>query len=100
MKIFVIKTLFVFFCLLLLFRFTVISFVNSYKEKIDNYFSQENIILIKDKIRNELKIAINKERYLNDDDAKLISDFLSKICGNHLVFPSLFHFKCPVHNVI
>ena len=78
MKIFVIKTLFVFFCLLLLFRFTVISFVNSYKEKIDIYFSQENIILIKDKIRNELKIAINKERYLNEDDAKLIGDFLSK----------------------
>ena len=79
MKIFVIKTLFVFFCLLLLFRFTVISFANSYKEKRDNYFSQENIILIKDKIRNELKIAINKERYLNEDDAKLIGDFLSKI---------------------
>ena len=40
---------------------------------------QETIILIKDKIRNELKIAINKERYLNEDDAKLIGDFLSKI---------------------
>ena len=79
MKIFVLKTLFIFFCLFLLFRFTIISFVNSYEAKIDNYFSKENTVLLKEKIRTELKSAVNDERYLSPDDAKLISDFLSKV---------------------
>jgi len=79
MKIFILKTLFVFFCLFLLFRFTVVSLVNNYKAKADDYFSQANVLLIKDEIREELKVAINKDRYLSEDDAKLISEFLSKI---------------------
>ena len=79
MKIFILKTLFVFFCLFLLFRFTVVSLVNNYKEKADDYFSQANVLLIKDKIREELRVAINNDRYLSEDDAKLISEFLSKI---------------------
>ena len=79
MKIFILKTLFVFFCLFLLFRFTVVSLVNNYKEKADDYFSQTNVLLIKDKIREELRVAINNDRYLSEDDAKLISEFLSKI---------------------
>ena len=79
MKIFILKTLFVFLCLFLLFRFTIVSFVNSYKEEVDNYFSQENVLVIKDKIRKELEVAVNKDRYLSETDAELISKFLSKI---------------------
>ena len=34
---------------------------------------------ISDKIRDELKTAVNKENYLTQEDAKLINDFLNKI---------------------
>ena len=32
-----------------------------------------------EKLREELKKAINKERYLSEEDAKLINQFLNKI---------------------
>ena len=35
--------------------------------------------MIKSKIRDEMKDAIKKDRYLNKDDAQLIGSFLDKI---------------------
>ena len=34
---------------------------------------------IKEKIREEIKDGLNKERYLNQEDARLLNDFLNKI---------------------
>ena len=41
--------------------------------------SKENIEIIKDKLRDELRNAIRKENYLSPDDAKLINEFINKL---------------------
>ena len=79
MKIFVIKSLFIFICIFVLFKMTIGSVINKYEKKFDYYFSKEQSILIKDKIRKEMKSAISKKNYLNPDDAKLISEFIIKL---------------------
>ncbi len=79
MKLFIYKSLIIFFLVVLLFKFTIGSLVKNYEKKIDTYFSEENIIVIKQKIRNEMKNAIEKENYLTPEDSKLINNFLKKL---------------------
>ena len=47
--------------------------------KIEKIQSKESVDKIKDKFREELRNAIEKENYLNQEDAKLINDFINKI---------------------
>ena len=79
MKIFVYKTLFVFFLIYLLLQFTIGAKIKQIQQEIDNFKSKENVEIIKDKIRDEIRNAISKESYLNKEDAKLINDFIDKI---------------------
>ena len=79
MKIFVYKTLFVFFLIYLLLQLTIGAKIRQIQQEIDNFKSKENVEIIKDKIRDEIRNAINKERYLSKQDAQLINDFLDKI---------------------
>ena len=79
MKIFVYKTLFVFFLIYFLLQFTIGAKIRQIQQEIDNFKSKENVEIIKDKIRDEIRNAINKERYLSKEDAQLINDFIGKI---------------------
>ena len=79
MKIFVYKTLFVFLLIYLLLQFTIGAKIRQIQQEIDNFKSKENVEIIKDKIRDEIRNAINKERYLSKEDAQLINDFIDKI---------------------
>ena len=79
MKIFVYKTLFVFFLIYLLLQFTIGAKIRQIQQEIDNFKSKENVEIIKNKIRDEIRNAINKERYLNKEDAQLINNFIDKI---------------------
>jgi len=79
MKTFVYKTLFVFFLIYLLLQFTIGAKIKQIQQEIDNFKSKENVEIIKDKIRDEIRNAISKESYLNKEDAKLINDFIDKI---------------------
>ena len=79
MKIFVYKTLFVFFLIYLLLQLTIGAKIRQIQQEIDNFMSKENVEIIKDKIRDEIRNAINKERYLSKEDAQLINDFIGKI---------------------
>ena len=79
MKIFVYKTLFVFLCIFLLFHFTVVTQLKQIRGEIENYKSKENVENIKNKIRKELRNAVEKENYLSIDDAKLINEFINKL---------------------
>jgi hypothetical protein len=79
MKLFIYKTLFVFLLIYLLFQLTIGFVVKKIKEEIYNFKSKENIELLKKKIRIELNYAIKKDKYLDENDAKLINDFLKKI---------------------
>ena len=79
MKIFVYKTLFVMVCVLVLFQLTIGAKIKELKNEIGNLKSQENISFVKEKIRDELKNATEKDNYLTPEDAKLINDFINKI---------------------
>tara|TARA_Y100000816_G_C25610339_1_gene326460 strand:+ start:37 stop:297 length:261 start_codon:yes stop_codon:yes gene_type:complete len=79
MKIFLYKTLIVFFFIFIFYQFTIGVKIREVESKLNNLSSSENIELVKDKIRNEIKTGLNKENYFSDEDAQLLSDFLNKI---------------------
>ena len=64
MKIFVYKTLFVMVCVIILFQLTIGAKIKELKNEIGNFKSQENISFVKEKIRDELKNATEKDNYL------------------------------------
>ena len=79
MKIFIYKTLFVFFLTFILFQLTIGVKLKQLNKQIEYIKSDENIQFLKEKIRKELRSATKKEKILNDDDAKLMKLFLEKI---------------------
>jgi|TARA_B100000315_G_scaffold104016_1_gene95331 hypothetical protein len=79
MKIFVYKTLFIFVCVFILFQFTIGAKLKQLNGELAKLKSKQNIEIIKDKLRDELKNAISKENYLSSDDAKLINEFINKL---------------------
>ena len=79
MKTFVYKTLFIFVCIFLLFQLTIGLKLKQLNKELTELKSKENIEIIKDKLRDELRNAISKENYLSPDDAKLINEFINKL---------------------
>ena len=79
MKIFIYKTLFVFFLTFILFQLTIGVKLKQLNKQIEYIKYDENIQFLKEKIRKELRSATKKEKILNDDDAKLMKLFLEKI---------------------
>ena len=49
------------------------------KSLVDERISRESLQLIKDKIKDEMKVALTKEDYISPEDAKLINMFLEKV---------------------
>ena len=79
MKPFIYKTIIIIVALIILFEFTIGTKINEISEKF-NYLTtkegrKEGVV----KIREEMKKAIKKERYLSKEDAKLINQFIRKI---------------------
>ena len=79
MKLFIYKSLLVFFLVFLLFQLTIGSLIKNYENKMDQYLSKQNLDRVKLKIREEMKNAIKKENYLSPEDADLINKFLEKL---------------------
>ena len=79
MKIFFYKTAIIFFLILVTFQLTVGSQLRNFERKIENLKSKENIEIIKNKLREELRNALSKERYLSKEDAELIKNFINKL---------------------
>jgi len=79
MKIFLIKSIIIFIGLLVLFQITIGSVMNNFQKKLENQISNEKIILMKDKVREEMKKGIEKDRILNPDDAQLLGKFINKL---------------------
>ena len=79
MKSFIYKVIISIVAIVLIYEFTI-------GKQIKNFTSQSNILFSKEgrkdgveKIREELKKAVKKERYLSKEDATLINEFLNKI---------------------
>ena len=79
MKIFLYKFAIVLFGVFLLFEFTIGSKLKYYERNLRNIISKQNLESIKLKIKDEMRVAINKDVYLDSEDAKLLSQFIKKI---------------------
>ena len=64
---------------MILYKLTIGHTLKLIETKIQDFNSKENVEQIKEKVRNEIKDGLNKDRYLTNEDAKLINDFLNKI---------------------
>ena len=79
MKQFIYKTLIAAVAIVLVYELTI-------AKQIKEFTSQSEVLMTKEgrkdgvnKIREELKKAVKKERYLSKEDAKLINQFIQKI---------------------
>ncbi len=79
MKIFIYKSLIVFFLFILAFNLTINYKLRSYERDLKALTSENNREKIKNKLKDEMKKAIEKDKYFTDEEKKLINDFLNKI---------------------
>ena len=79
MKKFILKISIIFIFLLLLFRFTVISLLNKYEQKLENYTSSSQINKLKEEILISIKDSNNKEKILDQEEAIILGTFIKKI---------------------
>ena len=79
MKKFILKISIIFIFLLLLFRFTVISLLNKYEQKLENYTSSSQINKLKKEILISIKDNNNKEKILDQEEAIILGTFIKKI---------------------
>ena len=79
MKKFILKISIIFIFLLLLFRFTVISLLNKYEQKLENYTSSSQINKLKEEILISIKDNNNKEKILDQEEAIILGTFIKKI---------------------
>ena len=79
MKIFILKSAIIFVFSLLLFRFTFVSLINEYENKLINLTSSSNLSEVKEDLFKSLKENNSKENILNPEDAELLSVFIKKI---------------------
>ena len=79
MKSFILKSAIIFIFCLLLFRFTIVSLVNEYENKINSYISSSHIEQIKKEFFQSIKENNEKDNILDPEDAELLSIFIKKI---------------------
>ena len=79
MKQFVYKSFIIVIAIVIVFEFTIGNKISQIYEKIDVVSTKEGRKDSVNKIREEVRRATKKERYLSKEDAKLINLFLIKI---------------------
>ena len=79
MKQFFYKSFIIVIAIVLVFEFTIGNKISQIYEKIDVVSTKEGRKDSVNKIREEVRRATKKERYLSKEDAKLINLFLNKI---------------------
>ena len=79
MKSFILKCLIVFIFCLLLFRFTIVAFVNEYENKIISLTSSSNFTELKKDFFKSIKENNNKDSIIDPNDAELLSIFIKKV---------------------
>ena len=65
--------------IILVFEFTIGKKISQFGGKVDSISSKEGRKETINKLREEIKKAVKKERYLSKEDAKLINEFILKI---------------------
>ena len=79
MRQFIYKVLVVIIGFVLVYEFTIGKKISQFGGKVDAVTSKEGRKETVNKLREEIKKAVKKERYLSKEDAKLINEFILKI---------------------
>jgi polyribonucleotide nucleotidyltransferase len=79
MKQYIYKIIIFVVAIVVIYEFTIGKQINKYTDKLNTISSKEGRKESVNKIREELKKGIKKERYLSKEDAKLINQFFKKI---------------------
>jgi len=79
MRVFIYKFLIVLVGVFIIFQLTIGLFIKEMKSTFVEYTSGDNILFLKDKLRNEIKENLEKDQILNNEDAKLLKQLLEKI---------------------
>ena len=64
---------------LIIFEFTIGKYLDRINDKFDILFSEQGRKQMVISIKKEMKKAIEKENYLNEEERKLINNFINKI---------------------
>ena len=78
-RIFLYKTLFIFFCIYLLYNFTIWKKIDDYENKLLYLVTDQERELARDKFREELEKSLTKDNLLNKDDKILLKRFIKKL---------------------
>ena len=79
MKIFIYKLLISLILFYLFFELTIGSRIDEITNKINIFTDNQSRILAKEKLKDELKKAVEKENYFTEEERLLISNFIKKI---------------------
>jgi len=79
MKNFFYKLILIIISVVIVYKFTIGEQINSIINKVDLFSTKEGRKESINKIRKEVKRAIEKENYLSNEDAVLINNFINKI---------------------
>ena len=79
MKIFIFKTIFVLIGIYILYQFTIGIKINAYEHNFKNLTNDQGREMIRNKIRNELKKATEKDQILKPEDREILKKFITKI---------------------
>ena len=79
MKIFIYKTIFILIGIYILYMFTFGIKINSSERSLKNLANDQGRELIRNKIRNELKKATERDQILKPEDREILKKFITKI---------------------
>ena len=79
MRQFIYKMVVIVLAIILVYEFTIGKKISQFGGKVEAISSKEGRKETVNKLREEIKKAVKKERYLSKEDAKLINEFILKI---------------------
>jgi hypothetical protein len=79
MRQFIYKMVVIVLAIILVYEFTIGKKISQFGGKVEAITSKEGRKETINKLREEIKRAVKKERYLSKEDAKLINEFIKKI---------------------
>ena len=79
MKQFIYKTIIVIIAIVVIYEFTISKQIKQITDQSEIFLSKEGRKVGVEKLREEIKKAIKKDRYLSKEDARLINKFIQKI---------------------
>ena len=79
MKQYVYKIIIFILAIIFIYEFTIGKQINKYADQLNSINSKDGRKETVEKIKNELRKGVQKDRYLSKEDAKLINKFIEKI---------------------